>query len=61
MIGGDFMNPNEALQILDQAVSQLQANREVHIKLQEAIGILKETIKSKSEKVVDVVTEKVTK
>ncbi len=38
------MKPEEALQICDQAVSQLQANREVHVKLQEAVQVLREAI-----------------
>lgn len=41
------MNANEAISMVDQAVSTIQANREVHVKLQEAITVLKELIKLK--------------
>ena len=44
------MKPEEALNLLDQAVSQLQTGREVHMKLQQAVQILRETIKPKEEK-----------
>lgn len=44
------MNPEDALKLLDQAVSQLPANREVHVRLQQAIKILEEAIKPKKEK-----------
>jgi hypothetical protein len=44
------MTPQEALNILDQAVSQLQANRQIHVQLQQAIEVLREAIKPKEEK-----------
>lgn len=43
------MSPQEALKIIDQAVSQLNGNREVHIALTNAIGVLSEAIKPKDE------------
>jgi len=43
------MSPTEALSLLDQAVSQLQAVRQVHVQLQQAIEILKEVLKPKVE------------
>lgn len=39
------MTPEQAINIIDQAVAQIQANREVHVKLQEAIQILNNLIK----------------
>jgi hypothetical protein len=39
------MKPQEALELLDRAIAQLSANREVHVKLQEAITVLAEAIK----------------
>ena len=44
------MSPNDALSLLDQAVSQLSANREVHVKLQQAVEVLKEAIRPKTAK-----------
>ena len=44
------MKPTEAISLLDQAVSQLSANREVHVKLQQAIEVLKEAITPKGKK-----------
>ena len=44
------MNPSEALNLLDQAVSQLSANRDVHVRLQQAIEILREAIRPKTAK-----------
>ncbi len=38
------MKPNEALNIIDQAISTLQVNRETHLKLQEAITVIRETL-----------------
>ena len=43
------MTKEEALNLLDQAVSQLQTNRQTHIQLQQAVEILKEAIKPKEE------------
>lgn len=42
------MTPNEALQILDQVISQVSANREVHKKLEEAMMVLSNFITEKS-------------
>jgi len=44
------MDENQALQLLDQAVSQLSANREVHVKLQQAVEILREFINKNTAK-----------
>lgn len=38
------MKPEEALQLIDNAVAQLQTNRETHIRLQQAIEVLKKII-----------------
>lgn len=38
------IKPEEALQLCDQAISQLQANRDVHVRLQQAVEVLKEAI-----------------
>ena len=35
------MKPQEALQLIDQAVSQISANREVHIKISEALNVIR--------------------
>lgn len=37
-----MMSKNEAISMLDQAVSQLQVSREVHVKLQQAVQIIKD-------------------
>lgn len=39
------MKPEQALQLLDQAVSALQVNRDTHAKLQQAILALRAMIK----------------
>lgn len=41
------MTNQEALNLLDNAVAQLQVNRVTHAKLQEAIRVLQEVITSK--------------
>ena len=41
------MTKEEALNLLDQAVSQLQTNRQTHIQLQQAVEVLKEAIAPK--------------
>lgn len=41
------MKPHEALQLIDQALSLLQVNRESHVKLQEAIEIIKKELAEK--------------
>lgn len=43
------MKKDEAIAILDQAVSLLQTTRENHVKLQMAIQVLKEENKEKDE------------
>ena len=45
------MSPNDALNMLDQAVSALQANRQVHVQLQQAIEILREAIKEEPKEI----------
>ncbi len=40
----------EALALLNQAVSQLQVNRETHTRLQQAVMTLQEALKPKKEK-----------
>lgn len=46
------MNPKKALEILTQATGQLQANRETHILIQQALDAIKQAIeiKQKEEK-----------
>lgn len=44
------MKPEEALQILDNVCSQVQLNRSDHVKIQQAVEVLKEAIKLKEEK-----------
>ena len=44
------LSSKEALQILDQAVSQLAVPREAHVKLQEAINVLADATKESEEK-----------
>lgn len=41
------MKIEEAIQLVDSAVSQLQTNRETHVKLQQAIEVIKEAVKPK--------------
>lgn len=41
------MTPEQALDNLDKAASQLQASRDTHALLQVAVSILKEAIKGK--------------
>lgn len=41
------MKKQEALQLLDSAVSSLQVNRQTHAKLQEAVRVLTDAIKTK--------------
>ena len=38
------MKTEQALQMIDQAISTLQVNRETHLKLQEAITVIRETL-----------------
>lgn len=38
------MNPIEALQILDNVCSQVSLNREAHVKIQQAVEVLKGAI-----------------
>ena len=51
LIKGRWINvkPLEALNILDKAVSQLSARREVHVGLQQAITVLRDAISPKPE------------
>lgn len=35
------MKPEDAIKMLDQAVSQIQASREAHVALQQAIEVVK--------------------
>jgi hypothetical protein len=44
------MNENEALKILDNVCSQTSMNRESHIKVLQAVEILKEFIRPKTSK-----------
>lgn len=44
------MKPEEAIQLLDQTVAQLQVTREVHVRLQQAIDVLKPKQTKKVEK-----------
>jgi cell division septum initiation protein DivIVA len=44
------MNPQDALNLLDQAVSQISTTRKDHVLLQQAIEVLREEIKVKEEK-----------
>lgn len=44
------MNPNDALNLLDQTVSQINTDRKNHVLLQQAVEVLKEAIKPKEEK-----------
>lgn len=41
------MNAQEALQILDNVCSQVSLNREAHVKIQQAVEVLKEVIRPK--------------
>lgn len=41
------INAQEALNVLDSAVAQLQANRSIHSKLQQAVLVLKQVVESK--------------
>lgn len=43
------MNKQEAAQLIDQAISQLRATREDHIKLQQAISVLTRSDDTKEE------------
>ena len=43
------LKPEDALSLLDQAVSQISTTRKDHILLQQAIDTLKEIIKPKEE------------
>lgn len=43
--GMDMNKEQEALNMLDQAVSQLQATRDLHFKLQQAVKTLQDAIK----------------
>lgn len=38
------MKPQDAINALDQAVSHVQANREVHVQLQEAVQVIREAL-----------------
>lgn len=40
------MTPQEALNLLDQASSQLNANREIHVKLARAVATLQQVLQS---------------
>jgi len=41
------MTPQEALQLIDQACALLTLNREFHVKIQEAIEVLRKEISGK--------------
>jgi len=43
------MEPTEALMLLDKAVATCQTSREVHVKLQEAITVLRLAMVKKKE------------
>jgi hypothetical protein len=43
------INESEALQLLDNAVAQLQTNRQTHVQLQQAVEVLKLAIQPKTE------------
>ena len=43
------MTPEDALQLIDNALSQLQLNREGHVKIQQAVAVLKQAIEPKKE------------
>jgi len=43
------MKPEQALQLLDQVLANVNGTRADHVKLQEAILVLKEAIKKKEE------------
>lgn len=45
------MNPQQALELLDRAVSQVNANREAHIALVNALEVIKKAISPKEDKV----------
>ena len=38
------MTPQEALDLLNQASAQVAGNRDVHVKIQEAVNLLQEAI-----------------
>lgn len=44
------MKPEEALQILDNAVATLQVDRNTHARLQQAAMIIKEALTAKTKK-----------
>ena len=44
------MKTEQALQMIDQAVSTLQVNRETHLKLQEAITVIRQALPKKKTK-----------
>jgi hypothetical protein len=44
------MNPQEALKLIDNALAQLRVDRESHIKIQQAIALLRESIKEDAPK-----------
>lgn len=43
------MDTNQAIELLDQAVGQLQANREIHIQLSQAIKVIQVALAEKNE------------
>lgn len=43
------MKPEDALTLLDQAVSQINTTRQVHVQLQQAVECLKVVLKTLSE------------
>lgn len=43
------MTPQEALQILDKASSEMQASRADHVTIQQAVVVLREKIEQKKE------------
>lgn len=46
----DKMTPEQAVQMLDNAVAQLNINREGHIALVKAVEVLNELVRSLAEK-----------
>ena len=44
------MTTENALQMIDQAISTLQVNRETHLKLQEAITVIRQALSKKKSK-----------
>lgn len=38
------MNPQEALDLLNQASAQVAGNRDVHVKIQEAVNVLQAVV-----------------